>query len=385
VDNGYDQNDITVMSRAWTGWSANIVDAGQEMNPLALRTTNVAPSVTTNFTAVSNLVGVWTFNFKKDNHHTNSKAIFPGKIVPARFGPPYAGGSYQLNLPARSGTNGLQDGYDVLNHLANLPFTQEFISVKLCRLFVHDGFNAGYDFTDPNLSPEGQLIRQCMAAWETGSPRGQIRQVLAVIFNSELFRGHGASLQKVRVPLEFTVGTIRSLRAQKTDGGFTASTDGYSLITPLNRMGGMSLFDRGDPDGYPEAAPGWISTGTLAERLRFVQTTCMAASDSSKTDGLSNGNKNLTDPVGLIKVKLPGARWNDANAVADYLLSILFPAEGKANLDAYRSHVIHFLDTADDGVAASPFNGLSPSSTAFDTRLRGAVAMLLTFQRFQEQ
>src|SRR5207249_9767380 len=30
VDNGYDQNDITVMSRTWTGWSVNIVDYTNE-------------------------------------------------------------------------------------------------------------------------------------------------------------------------------------------------------------------------------------------------------------------------------------------------------------------------------------------------------------------
>src|SRR2546422_7275615 len=32
VDNGYDQNDITVMSRAWTGWSVNIMDRTNEFN-----------------------------------------------------------------------------------------------------------------------------------------------------------------------------------------------------------------------------------------------------------------------------------------------------------------------------------------------------------------
>ena len=43
----------------------------------------------------------------------------------------------------------------MIKHLANQPFTQEFISVKLCRLLVHDDFAIGYDFTDPQLSPKG--------------------------------------------------------------------------------------------------------------------------------------------------------------------------------------------------------------------------------------
>jgi uncharacterized protein (DUF1800 family) len=128
VDNGYDQSDITVMSRAWTGWSVNIVDYTNEYNPFALRTTKVIPGAPNNL--VSNLAGVWAFNYKQVNHNTTIKTIFPGKTVPARFGPPYAGRNYQLSLPSRSGTNGIADGYDVIAHLANQPFTQEYISVK---------------------------------------------------------------------------------------------------------------------------------------------------------------------------------------------------------------------------------------------------------------
>ena len=385
VDNGYDQNDIVALSKVWTGWTLNIVDAANQDNPLALRTTNVLSGVTNNLTVISNLVGVWAFNYKAENHNTAAKTIFPGKTVPVRFGAPYAGRAYELALPARTGKDGLQDGYDVLAHLANQPFTQEFISVKLCRLFVHDDFTVGYDFTDPNLSAEGRLVRDCMRAWEESNPRGQIRPVLSVLFDSELFRGQGASLQRVKNPLKFTVSTLRALRARTAAGAYTAHTDGYSLATPMNRMGGMTLFNRADPDGYPEAGPAWISTGTLAERIRFVQTTLMTASDSSKADGISGGNKNLADPVALLQLKLPGASWTDAASVVDYFLSLFFPAEGKANLDLYRTGAIRFLNTADDGTTAAPFAGLSPSSTAYDSRVRGMVALLLTLPRFQEQ
>lgn len=380
VDNGYEQKDITAMSRAWTGWSVNIVDKTNEFNPFALRSTNFNPNFAS--TAVSNLVGLWTFNYKQANHNTASKLIFTNKTVPARFGAPWAGKNYQLTLPARTGTNGIKDGYEVLAHLANQPFTQEFISVKLCRLLIHDDFATGYDFTDPNLSPEGKLVHECMMAWESGSPKGQIRRVLATIFNSELFRSNDASLHKVKTPFEFTVGTIRAMRALKTDGSYTADTDGYSLVTPMDRMGNMKLFDRGEPDGYPESAPGWISAGTLAERLRFVQSVLMAPGADGKADA---GAQNLTDPVALLKLKLPSTQWNDAGAVADFFLGTLFPAEGKANLNLYRKSAMKFLNTGDDGVAASFFASLGNTTTNYDTRVRGVVAMLMTFQRFQEQ
>src|SRR5207245_9122301 len=122
VDNGYDQNDITVMSRAWTGWSVNIMDPTNEFNPLATDLRALNPGV-----AVSNLVGVWSFQYKQANHNTSSKTIFPGKTVPARFGAPYADRNYQLFLPSRTGTNGIADGYDLIRHLPAQPLTQEYI------------------------------------------------------------------------------------------------------------------------------------------------------------------------------------------------------------------------------------------------------------------
>src|SRR5439155_6728895 len=363
VDNGYDQNDITMMSRAWTGWSVNILDYTNEFNPFALRTTNVLPGVINNFNSVSNLAGVWSFQYKQANHNTSIKTVFPNKTVPARFGAPYAGRNYQLTLPSRTGTNGIADGYDVIAHLANQPFTQEYLSVKLCRLFIHDDFTHGvYDYTDPNLSPEGQLVHQCMLAWENGNPKGQIRDVLRVIFNSDLFRSNAGSLQNVKTPLEYLISAIRALRAADTNGTFTASLDSASasIGTPLNRMGTMLLFDRAEPNGYPEAGPAWISGGTLAERVRFIQSFLYAPGTGRPTDaGASTAN-----PVALLKLKLPSASWNNAGAVADYFLDIVFPGEGKANLDVYRTAAIKFLNdgSADSPVNSTPFSGLGNAS-----------------------
>jgi uncharacterized protein (DUF1800 family) len=394
VNNGYDQNDITVLSRCWTGWSVQKLAVADAFNPQA---PVLAGSVNTN-------VGVWAFKYKTNDHNITAKSIFPAKTVPARFGAPWAGRNYQISIAAttQGNTNSIQEGYTIITNLANLPFTEEFISVKLCRLFVHDGFDFGYDYTDPNLSAEGQLVHQCMLAWENSNPKGQIRPVLQTIFSSDLFRSGAAAMQKVKTPLEYTISGIRALRASTNGTGgpgtFSADTDGYSIsgsgtstVYPLNRMGSMLLFDRNDPNGYPEDAPGWISAGTLAERIRWVQTYCMNASDSSKGDSIGGGNKSVCDPVGLLKYKLPlqnppGTITNEAN-VADYLLSIFYPGEGAANLALYRSATINFLKTADDSVTASPLSGLSQSGnpSPLETRIRGAVAMLLGFQRFEEQ
>jgi len=214
VDNGYDQTDIVSSSRAWTGWSVELVDPENLNNPFAAQSVTLNPNVGS--IALSNTVGVLAFNYKSGNHGTNRAPIFLGKTVPARFGAPWAGRGYQLNFPATGrgtgATNGIQDGYDVIRHLANQPFTEEYISVKLCRLFVHDDFPnpttrtdltndyAFYNYTDPNRSAEAELVHQCMLAWENGNPKGQIHDVLRVIFSSDLFRSSAGSMQKVKTP-----------------------------------------------------------------------------------------------------------------------------------------------------------------------------------------
>src|SRR6185295_7508334 len=269
----YDQNDIVLMSRAWTGWSVELVDAENAGNPFAPASVTYYPG--TNSTSKPNIIGTWAFNFKSASHGTNRGAIFGGKTVPARFGPPWAGMPYQIALPARGAvTNGIQDGYDVITNLANSPFTAEYICVKLCRLFVHDDFPnpttkatepeyAFYDYTDPNRSAEAELVHQCMLTWENSTPKGQIRAVLNTIFNSDLFRSHAAAAQKVKTPLEYVASSVRALRSVNSDGTATANTDGYSFNSQLNLMGQMSLFNRDAPDGYPEFGPNWISAGTL--------------------------------------------------------------------------------------------------------------------------
>ena len=394
VDNGYDQQDIVQISRIWTGWSVELVASNNIANPFATRSTNyLDPTVVTNKTAVTNVLGTWSFVYKSGNHNTGIKKAFfnhdtngvatTSKLVPDRFGAPWAKRDYSFSLPAATGTNTIQEAYKLIEHMANQPFTQEFLSVKLCRLFVHEGFQIGYDFTDADTSPEEELVHACMLAWENpsnGGPKGQIREVLKVIFNSELFRSHEASQQKVRTPLEFVVSTIRALRAARPDGSYTANTDG-DLAFALSRMGLMLLFDRAEPNGYSETADAWISAGTLAERLRFVQAALMPASMSGKSDG---GVNTSIDPAGLLQLKAPAA-VRDSGLAADYFLDLLFPAEGRANLTAYRAMAIHWLDTADDGTTSSPFSALTPGSTDYDTRLRGMVAALMTTQRFQEQ
>src|SRR5262249_51761962 len=258
ADNGYIQQDIVDMAKVWTGWRVAKKDASVANNPFAPTVGNI-----------TNDPGVWTLHFSTNNHSYAVKRLFTNSVIDARFGPPYGGQSYALifsnssTLSSYVGTNGMGEGYRVIQHLANLPYTAEFISVKLCRTFVHENFDFGvYDYTAPDLSPEAQLIKDCMTAWDTPASdgrKGNIRSMLRVIFNSALFRGHDASQQKIKTPLELAVSAVRALRVVNTDSNgwvsATADSDGYGIsgtngnTSPLSRMGGMGLFNKPEPDG----------------------------------------------------------------------------------------------------------------------------------------
>jgi uncharacterized protein (DUF1800 family) len=398
ADNGYIQQDIVDLAKVWTGWRVDKKDPAVANNPFAAP----LPRVSTNLAPFIDAPGFWVLHYNSAQHHTNGhKYLFTNNVIHPRFGPAFGGGtSYSLILSnfLATGTNGFNEGYRVAQHLANLPYTMEYLSVKLCRVFVHEDFHYGeYDYTLPNLSPEAQLIKDCMTAWNTPAGdgrKGNIRSVLTVIFNSDLFRSHGASQQKVKTPLEFAVSAVRALRFNSTDTNnwvsATCASDGYGIsgtngnTYPLNRMGGMGLFNKPEPDGWSEFGRIWMNTANLCERMRFAQHLLMPTGAGTKDDDYgSAGLRNTSDPVALLRAKTPGASWNDDAAVVDFFLGLLFPGEGAANMGRDREAAINFLNTNDAGTAPSAFAGLS--GAAYDGRVRSMVGFLMCLPRFQEQ
>ncbi|HEY6167713.1 MAG TPA: DUF1800 family protein [Verrucomicrobiae bacterium] len=419
VDNGYEQDDITEDSYNWTGWNLRFVDVSNAFNRFA------GDAALPNPGGISNNVGVWVFNYRSDHHPANSGASITNKfygvrriyfdrdtnhnattpkIVPARFGAPWTTktygtnstpGDYSIVITNRTGTNGIQDAYKMIAHQSTLPFVYEYTCMKLCRTFVHDDFALGYDFTDPNLSDEGKLVKSAMLAMENSG--GKIWPAVSNIVTSALFRASYA--QKVKTPLEYSISAIRALRGSTNGvtgpGKFAADTDGLSIANagtyPMERMGAMRIFDRDAPDGWPEYGSAWISAGTLAERIRFIQTYLMTTGDTNKNDGISGGNKNVADPVGLIKSRLAAGDQGNANVVADLFLKMLYPGEGAVNLAQYKDAAVRFLqsDQFGDVQTSTTFSTEASNSTApgseYDTRVRGMVSLLMTLQRFNEQ
>jgi uncharacterized protein (DUF1800 family) len=444
VDNGYDQGDITALSPAWAGWDVRKVAIANAFNLYAHQNGALAGSISNNY-------GVFVLQFNRTRHTTqplyiwynrdpnvpqiapnypNGSVLSP-KTVPDRFNgssmtPPFdytainygtntVAGRYSVFLAATANDNASRNAmtnkvYTVMDVMADLPFTQEYISVKLCQLLVHDDFHHGYDFSDDQVTPEEQLIWNCMMTWQTNATKGQIYKIVKTITDSDLFRSKASYRRKIKTPLEFTMSAVRALRlstnapfdplATFQPNSFSADTDGYSIVSgtnsttsahPMVFMGEYRLFDRAEPDGYPETGSIYVGASGISERVRWIHSILPRRSTTSTplgattSNGINGGNHTFIDPVSFMQQHLGTGLHKDADAVVRFFISRIYPGESPANMDEYRRIAIDALNTADNGTA-SLFSGLGAiTSSTYQDRVRRMVAILMSMPRFNEQ
>jgi hypothetical protein len=84
---------------------------------------------------------------------------------------------------------------------------------------------------------------------------------LKSIITSPEFRSSVAYKAKMRSPFEYVAAALRAVDAE-TDAD-------RPVLDWISRMGQQS-FGRTTPDGYPDRADQWLTTGTLLERLNFA-------------------------------------------------------------------------------------------------------------------
>ncbi|MEM7119573.1 MAG: DUF1800 domain-containing protein [Chloroflexota bacterium] len=160
--------------------------------------------------------GFW---FNRDDHDDDAKSIL-GRNFPA--------------------DRGIEDGLHVLGLLANHPNTAAFISTKLAIRFVSD-------------TPPQSLVQKMAASWQETD--GEITAVLRSLFTSPEFAQSAG--QKLRRPLEFFIGALRSSGSEY---------QAYRELQETVRQLGQLPFDWHPPNGYPDVAGAWMSTNGLLSR-----------------------------------------------------------------------------------------------------------------------
>ena len=175
-------------------------------------------------------------------------------------------------LPA---DRGIEDGLHVLNLLANHPHTAQFICHKLCVRFVSD-------------DPPPMLVARLAQVWQEA--RGEIKPVLRALFTSEEFRQ--AEGQKLRRPLDFFVGALRATG--------TEVTRWWTLREMLEDLG-QPPYEWHPPDGYPDVAAAWLSTGGILARWNVaMRLTHGAHSDPEWTWGLASSLAERNHDAGTV-------------------------------------------------------------------------------------
>ena len=138
-----------------------------------------------------------------------------------------------------------QDGLQAIEILAHHPSTAKFISRELAQRFVTD---------DP---PQALVDRMAQTFTKTD---GDLRAVLETLFTSPEFFSEGAWQAKVKSPFEMVVSAVRAL------GGEAA--DAFTLVQKVADLG-EPLYNKLEPNGYPNTGDAWLSTVGVMGRMNF--------------------------------------------------------------------------------------------------------------------
>ena len=225
-----------------------------------------------------------------------------------------------VHLPAGQGQG---DGQQVITLLSQHPLTARFISTKLIRRFVAD-------------DPPPALVDQLAAVFTASG--GDTPAVLRALFASSEFRS-SAGL-KFKRPLEFFVSALR------LTGAHFASRP-RAVLGQLQLLG-QTPFQWQMPNGYPDVAGYWATTGGLLNRWNFGM---LLASN-----GLAGTQVDLA------------AITRDAGSPADVVDVLSMRLTGEKLPDNARSILVDFASAGDLGSNLAPVAGLILGSPHFQVR-----------------
>jgi uncharacterized protein (DUF1800 family) len=215
----YTEPDVYAAARVFTGW-------------------NLRPSDDYTKDEYGDLNAYHEFIYYPDRHETSAKTF--------SF-PIYADGG--RTIPARDGSDGMQDGLDLIAALASHPETARRLARKFWEFFVSE--------IDP---PDPGFVESTAAVYLQNDT--EIRPVVRHILMSPWFNDPSYHFARYSWPAEYVVRAIREV------GWQNLSLDG--IRSPLANMGQL-LYEPPNVGGWP-LGPAWFSTGTMLARANFAAT-----------------------------------------------------------------------------------------------------------------
>jgi uncharacterized protein (DUF1800 family) len=199
VKGGYTQQDVVSLTKILTGWGYRGANQPKGNGP-------------------------FTFFFDAQRHDFSEK-VFLGKRI------------------AGSGEAEVNQALDIL---AKHPSTARFISYKLAQYFVTD-------------NPPKSLVDRLQKQWLQND--GDIRSLLATLFNSPEFWSPNTYRAKFKTPYQYVVSSARAsgLDVQNTK----------PLSNSLQQLG-MPLYNCITPDGYKNVRSAWLNENAMIQRLNFA-------------------------------------------------------------------------------------------------------------------
>jgi len=207
----FQETDVYAGARVFTGWNLNFANRG---TPQAR----------------------YEFFYNSAQHDTTPKEFsFP--IYP----------DGNRIIPARSASEGMRDGLDLINAVARHPATGPRIAGRLYRYFINE--------VDP---PDEGLIEALSRTYYTRN--FEIEPMVRLLLLSPQFKDPSNYYKRYSWPVEFVVRSLKEV-------GWT----GYSVnsaLAPLINMG-QQLLEPPDVNGW-ELGPGWFSSGGMLARMNFA-------------------------------------------------------------------------------------------------------------------
>lgn len=281
VNGGYTTDDVNGAARAFSGW--NYVQTSAK---------DVLPAT-------------YAFQFNPSRHIVKDERVIK-----------YLGLSFPVKSTAVDAD--ITEGEQILDKLAMMPQTQEFVCGKIVEKLVSD-------------DRPRSLIDKCKSAWQSSG--GVIAQSLrAILLDPSYLTELKFQRSKAKTPFEAGVALIRNLAIMPFAG---REQDFYGYFSGAAKSAGMDMPAFNVPTGFKEIGSQWTNTASLNSKYRNLGK--MASGIFTAT---TSGNRfGITNYTQLIK----DSGMSSAEAAAAYLLQLT--TADRYRMDEFDAVVTALKDT----------------------------------------